>query len=458
MTASGGSFYGTGTVQAITGQVVTNVVLASATASISDSDVTAGGDVTVSAANHSGIDATLLVAATSGDLALNISLAFNSLGWKSQNILFNLADAILGSPMIAGALDGEDPSLVSATITSSTIDAGGDVTVSADGAALLNATVSNAADSAASALFNATGKAIGIAVAQNKVSTKSLATITGGSATAGGDLAVTARDEAGIFSNVKIVSSSQTTNDGGTKVLQDEINNFLDGVDFISSDAAANIKLGDKVRITADQATGTGADDVKKGSVYVWMGEDGVRPHRPRTTPTCGSGSRYRRPHLVPQGLNFTNSDSMAIGGAIVVERRVGARSRRRSRLDRDGRQRLRRRRREAATIQASTDVTASSSGGSIAHRPGPVARRLRRDRDEPGAQQRRRAIDRRERDDDGRRRHRRRREHVADRRDDAGRDDLGHESVGVELAFNTIGWKRSNLLFARSTRCSATR
>ena len=45
VTASGGSFYGTGTVQAITGQVVTNVVLASATASISDSDVTAGGDV-----------------------------------------------------------------------------------------------------------------------------------------------------------------------------------------------------------------------------------------------------------------------------------------------------------------------------------------------------------------------------------------------------------------------------
>ena len=68
-TASGGSFYGTGTVQAINGQVVTNVVLASATASITDSDVTAGGDVTVTAANHAGIDATLLAATNSGDLA-----------------------------------------------------------------------------------------------------------------------------------------------------------------------------------------------------------------------------------------------------------------------------------------------------------------------------------------------------------------------------------------------------
>ena len=39
VTASGGSFYGAGTVQAINGQVVTNVVLASATAAITDSDV-----------------------------------------------------------------------------------------------------------------------------------------------------------------------------------------------------------------------------------------------------------------------------------------------------------------------------------------------------------------------------------------------------------------------------------
>ena len=124
MTASGGSFYGTGSVQAITGQVVTNVVLASATAAITDSDVTAGGDVDVTAANHAGIDATLLAATSSGDLAFAISLAFNSIGWHSQNILFNLARHDPRRPADRGALNGEDPSLVSATITNSTIDAG----------------------------------------------------------------------------------------------------------------------------------------------------------------------------------------------------------------------------------------------------------------------------------------------------------------------------------------------
>ena len=168
---------------------------------------------------------------TRGDLALAIALAFNSIGWKSQNILFNLVDSILGEPLIAGALDGEDPSLVSATITNSTIHAGGNVDVSADGAALLNATVSNAADSTASALFNAKGKAVGLAVAQNKVSSKALATIDGlGRHRRRRPRRARRATTPAIFSNIKIVSSSQTTNDGGTEVLQDEINNFIDGV------------------------------------------------------------------------------------------------------------------------------------------------------------------------------------------------------------------------------------
>ena len=101
VTASGGSFYGGGTVQAINGQIVTNVVLASATASITDSDVTAGSDVTVVAANNAGIDATLMVATDSRRHAVAITLAFNSLGWNSQNFLFNLVDTMLGDPPIA---------------------------------------------------------------------------------------------------------------------------------------------------------------------------------------------------------------------------------------------------------------------------------------------------------------------------------------------------------------------
>ena len=443
VTASGGSFYGTGTVQAITGQVVTNVVLASATAMVSDSDVTAGGDVTVSAANHAGIDATLLTAANSGDTAVNVSLAFNSIGWKSQNILFNLADSILGEPLIAGAMGGESPSLVSATITGSTIEAGGDLTVLADGAALLNATVSNAADSTASALFGATGKAVGIVVAQNKVSTKTVASITGGSATADGDLFVVAHDETGIFSNVKIVSSSITTNNGGVPVLQDEIDNFTSGVDFISSEIAADIELGDLVRIVVDQATG----DVKKGSIYEWMGEDGVQDLSTQDYTDARYWKLAPDSHLLPQGANFTQSDSMGIGGAIVVNdvssevtATIDGTTVEAGNVTVDAT--------ESATIQAATDVTASSSGGSSFTGQGQslavsaviatnrvlskaIAKIIGADVTTTTGDVTVTATN----------------SSVIDATTLAAMTS-GSEAVGIELAFNTIGWKRSNLLF----------
>ncbi len=127
---------------------------------------------------------------------------------------------------------------------------------------------------------------------------------------------MTASDEAGIYSNVKIVSSSITTNNGGTAVLQNEINNFV-GADYSSTEIAANLKFGERVRIAAGQVSG----DVKKGAVYEWMGED-------ETTATDLATQDYtdlsfwkpvRETKLVPQGVNFTKSDSAAIGGAIVL-------------------------------------------------------------------------------------------------------------------------------------------
>jgi hypothetical protein len=80
---------------------------------------------------------------------------------------------------------------------------------------------------------------------------------------------VTAQDIAGIFANVKLVSSATTTNDGGTRVLQDEINNFLPS-DFLSSEGSRAIKFGQRVRI----ASGFADPDVHPGTVYEWMGAD----------------------------------------------------------------------------------------------------------------------------------------------------------------------------------------
>ena len=38
---------------------------------------------------------------------LSFVLAFNSIGWKPSNILFNAIDAILGDPLISSAFNGE---------------------------------------------------------------------------------------------------------------------------------------------------------------------------------------------------------------------------------------------------------------------------------------------------------------------------------------------------------------
>ena len=146
------------------------------------------------------------------------------------------------------------------------------VTVNAVNTAQLNATVSNAASSTAAAMFNATGKSVGLILASNKVSSLAEAAIDDSGVTAGGDVAVTASDSPGVFSNIKVVSASQTTNDGGTDVLQDEVNNFL-GADYLSTEMAANLLLGQRVRIADAQATTTSS----AGAIYVWMGLDGPR-------------------------------------------------------------------------------------------------------------------------------------------------------------------------------------
>ena len=99
--ASGGSFYGTGTVLAVNGILATNVVLSKAAATADHSVL--DGAVTVSATNAAAIDATVLAATKTGDTGVSVVLAFNTLGWKSQNFVFNAVDALLGDPLISGA-------------------------------------------------------------------------------------------------------------------------------------------------------------------------------------------------------------------------------------------------------------------------------------------------------------------------------------------------------------------
>src|SRR6202035_5352543 len=137
---------------AANGTVVTNLVLAAAQASAQSAALSAGtGGISLNAQNSALIDATALVAsATTGGGAQHaggLVLAFNSIGWQPENFLFNAVDALIGDTYLSSG----QPTNATAFIHDTTIVSdGGDLSVTAESAEQLNATVSNAASSTAS--------------------------------------------------------------------------------------------------------------------------------------------------------------------------------------------------------------------------------------------------------------------------------------------------------------------
>ena len=86
----------------------------------------------VHAENLSQIDAETLNSIDSAGEGAGVTLAFNSIGWKSQNILFNLIDTILGDPLIATAFGNAQPAETTARIRNTRVDSHGNVDVSRD--------------------------------------------------------------------------------------------------------------------------------------------------------------------------------------------------------------------------------------------------------------------------------------------------------------------------------------
>ena len=93
--SSGGSIWGTGKSIAVNAVIATNVVLGSAKAYIEDSTVkgedsdTSGddGNVTVNAMNTATLEATNHSLTSAGEKGVGVILAFNTVGYESQNVL-----------------------------------------------------------------------------------------------------------------------------------------------------------------------------------------------------------------------------------------------------------------------------------------------------------------------------------------------------------------------------------
>ncbi|WP_075087534.1 hypothetical protein [Verrucomicrobium spinosum] len=87
------------------------------------------GDVSVTAENSVNLTAENANQVTSGDQGVGAMLAFNTLGYESQNVLFQTLDALLGTE-----IGDADPSRADALLTNSNVTAAGDVTVEATNA------------------------------------------------------------------------------------------------------------------------------------------------------------------------------------------------------------------------------------------------------------------------------------------------------------------------------------
>ncbi len=108
---------------AVTGIVANNVVQGAVAALVTNSMLTttgAAGDISVGAKTNGSLIATVINAVSGGQRGVGITVSFNSVGWRPQNLLFNAIDALIGSPEISQAFDGTNASGSLARVVDST--------------------------------------------------------------------------------------------------------------------------------------------------------------------------------------------------------------------------------------------------------------------------------------------------------------------------------------------------
>ncbi|MDA7667629.1 hypothetical protein N8611_01350 [bacterium] len=108
-------------------------------------------------------------AITSNDV-IGVTLAFNSVGWSPQNILFNAIDTLIGAPIVSEAIDSLPSGGASALVDDTALTATGSIVVSAESHATILSDVKNTTTSVSSTFKGATkGQSFGVVVALNKV-------------------------------------------------------------------------------------------------------------------------------------------------------------------------------------------------------------------------------------------------------------------------------------------------
>ncbi len=229
---------------AANGLIATNLILSQVEALVRDSVLAVVGDGTVAAENESTLDASNSAVTESSASAVGATLAFNTIGWQSQNLLYGALDALLGS-----SIGKQRPTTVRAEIAASSFEFGGDLAVTALQVPQINATVDNSVASSGA------GAAVSFVLASNLLSSRADALIEPADGTAvqrvGGDLLLKASDTAGIAAEVSMGSSSTGGSAVGGLVARNDVRN---AVSALINDARLEV-AGDVSIIARGSAT-----------------------------------------------------------------------------------------------------------------------------------------------------------------------------------------------------------
>ncbi|KPA16567.1 hypothetical protein MHK_003228, partial [Candidatus Magnetomorum sp. HK-1] len=191
--SSGGSMFGGGSSNAVSAVIATNLVLSNANAYVTDSilKTSNNGDVVVYAENASTMIATISSHVKAGGKSVGVVLAFNTIGWDSQNILFNAIDSIFDTE-----IGDDNASLVKAYTKNTAINSSGSITVDAIMNGVFDALIENSATTIATSFGDNETLSVAPIISMNKLATEVEASISNATTLTAqkGDITVSAKD------------------------------------------------------------------------------------------------------------------------------------------------------------------------------------------------------------------------------------------------------------------------
>ena len=303
------TFFGSSSSLAFEGSIATNFVVGNATATVDSSSITSSGGLSVTALNQDNINSTnqSLITENGSGTAVGAVVAFNAIGYSPSNVLFDSLDVILESDVTAGIGFGvADDQGVTATVSNSTVQAGGAVAVTATDHATIVSTISNDSTGTALGMKTASAAAYGVIVTSNVINEHTHAYLTNDASVTGTSIGVSAVDSATVTATSAIQQVSSASTDGGRSLVDHAAADVLNSYKFTDQSGSQSVSFGDIVYVA--------------GHDYQYMGQ-GPTTLNLATTSTDYTNLDYWK------ALSSSNAAPPSVLGSVVQDIEAGAAS-----------------------------------------------------------------------------------------------------------------------------------